>query len=316
MSISRRNFLGAASAAIVPASVFGQSAPSKMIRIAQIGCGRIARGSEFAGLLKHHALARYVAVCDLDSARVSDAKSLIETYYEKNLGAGKYDQVATYSNYQEMLADKSIDAVCISTPDHWHAQPAMEAALAGKDIYLQKPASLTIREGRQMADVVKRTGTHLPARQPAALRHTVPLLGRIDPQRTPRQAQGDLHRSARRPAGRRRARNARPRISITTCGSARRPRSTTPRSASIRKPPTPRPLRPPRLAALRAVRRRHDHRLGRAPYRHRALGHGPRSTPAPPMSSPPPSSPRKDCWTFTDRITSAACMRQRRHRRT
>jgi predicted dehydrogenase len=57
-----------------------------------------------------------------------------------------------------MLADKSIDAVCISTPDHWHAQPAMEAAIAGKDIYLQKPASLTIREGRQMADVVKKTG--------------------------------------------------------------------------------------------------------------------------------------------------------------
>jgi predicted dehydrogenase len=57
-----------------------------------------------------------------------------------------------------MLADKSIDAVCISTPDHWHAQPAMEAALAGKDIYLQKPASLTIAEGRQMADVMQRTG--------------------------------------------------------------------------------------------------------------------------------------------------------------
>jgi myo-inositol 2-dehydrogenase/D-chiro-inositol 1-dehydrogenase len=56
-----------------------------------------------------------------------------------------------------MLADKSIDAVCISTPDHWHAQPAMEAALAGKDIYLQKPASLTIAEGRRMADVVRRT---------------------------------------------------------------------------------------------------------------------------------------------------------------
>ena len=57
-----------------------------------------------------------------------------------------------------MLQDRSIDAVCISTPDHWHAQPAMEAALAGKDIYLQKPASLTIREGRQMADVLRQTG--------------------------------------------------------------------------------------------------------------------------------------------------------------
>ena len=57
-----------------------------------------------------------------------------------------------------MLQDKSIDAVIISTPDHWHAKAAMDAAIAGKDIYLQKPASLTIREGRQMSDTVHRTG--------------------------------------------------------------------------------------------------------------------------------------------------------------
>ena len=66
--------------------------------------------------------------------------------------------MAVYQDYREMLQDKSIDAVIISTPDHWHAQPAMDAALAGKDIYLQKPASLTIAEGRQMSDIVHRTG--------------------------------------------------------------------------------------------------------------------------------------------------------------
>ena len=55
-----------------------------------------------------------------------------------------------------MLLDKSIDAVMISTPDHWHSQPAIEAALAGKDIYLEKPTSLTIKEGRLLSDVVKR----------------------------------------------------------------------------------------------------------------------------------------------------------------
>ena len=86
MKTSRRSFLGAASATIVPSSVFGQSAPNNIIRMAQIGCGRIARGSEFGGLLKHHALARYVAVCDLDSVRAADAKSLIETYYGKDAG--------------------------------------------------------------------------------------------------------------------------------------------------------------------------------------------------------------------------------------
>ena len=158
MTISRRAFVGASSFTILPARVFGQNAPSKTIRIGQIGCGRIARGSEFSGLLKHHAQARFVAACDLDTVRVADARQLIESYYERTLGTGKYEKVATFADYRDLLADKSIDAVCISTPDHWHAQPAMEAAIAGKDIYLQKPASLTIAEGRQMADVLKRTG--------------------------------------------------------------------------------------------------------------------------------------------------------------
>src|SRR5690242_11949823 len=152
---NRREFLKSAVVAgfpaIVPASVFGQSAPSNRIQVAQIGCGRIARGSEFPGILRNSAEARYVAVCDLDSVRVEDARRLLET-------AQKAAGIKTYSNYREMLEDKSIDAVCISTPDHWHAQPAMEAALAGKDVYLQKPASLTIQEGRHMADCLKRTG--------------------------------------------------------------------------------------------------------------------------------------------------------------
>jgi predicted dehydrogenase len=63
-----------------------------------------------------------------------------------------------YDDYREMLLNKDIDAVMISTPDFWHAQPAMEAAIAGKDIYLQKPTSLTIHEGRQLANVIKKTG--------------------------------------------------------------------------------------------------------------------------------------------------------------
>jgi len=64
--------------------------------------------------------------------------------------------VKSYGDYKELLLDKSIDAVMITTPDHWHSQPAIEAALAGKDIYLEKPTSLTIAEGRLLSDVVKR----------------------------------------------------------------------------------------------------------------------------------------------------------------
>jgi predicted dehydrogenase len=160
--MQRRKFLKSAAVAgfptIVPATVFGQSAPSNLIQVAQIGCGRIARASEFPGIFRHHDRARFVAVSDLDSVRAADAKTLIEQTYTARIGAGKFAPVRNYPDYRDLLADKSIDAVCISTPDHWHAQPAMEAALAGKDVYLQKPASLTIAEGRHMADVLKQTG--------------------------------------------------------------------------------------------------------------------------------------------------------------
>jgi myo-inositol 2-dehydrogenase / D-chiro-inositol 1-dehydrogenase len=151
---SRRRFLRstvAAFPAIVSSRVLGKNAPGNLIQVAQIGCGRIARSSEFPGLLKHSDRARVTAVCDLDRVRLADGKQLVENHYGST-------GVKTYEDYREMLEDKSIDAVAISTPDHWHAQPAMEAALAGKDIYLQKPASLTIREGRQMADVIRKTG--------------------------------------------------------------------------------------------------------------------------------------------------------------
>jgi predicted dehydrogenase len=164
-SCSRRGFLkGSLRAAvvigfptIVPARVFGPNAPSNMIQVGQIGCGRIARDSEFKGILRNSDVARYVAVCDLDTIRLADAKHLLEEAYAQKFGAGKYTEIKTYGDYREMLQEKSLDAVCISTPDHWHAQPAIEAALAGKDIYLQKPASLTIKEGRQLADTIKRT---------------------------------------------------------------------------------------------------------------------------------------------------------------
>jgi myo-inositol 2-dehydrogenase/D-chiro-inositol 1-dehydrogenase len=143
---------------IVPSSVFGKSAPSNLIQVAQIGCGRIARASEFPGVLKNADVARYVAACDVDPVRATDAKETIEKFYAEKFGRDHVASIKTHKNYREMLADKSIDAVCISTPDHWHAQPAMEAALGGKDIYLQKPASLTIAEGRQLADTIKKTG--------------------------------------------------------------------------------------------------------------------------------------------------------------
>jgi myo-inositol 2-dehydrogenase / D-chiro-inositol 1-dehydrogenase len=140
-----------------PARASTRPSANSYINIAQLGCGRIGRTMDIPGIMKHPDRARIVAVCDLDSVRLADGQQLVESGYAKALGSNGV-KVKAYKNYREMLQDPSIDAVAISTPDHWHALPAIEAALAGKDVYLQKPASLTIAEGRQMADVMAKTG--------------------------------------------------------------------------------------------------------------------------------------------------------------
>ncbi len=145
---------------IVPSSVFGKNAPSNKINIGQIGCGRIARDHDMPGTMQHD-VARVIAVSDLDSNRMADGKKKVEDYYNKKTVSSSAVDVKMYGDYKEMLLNKDIDAVVISTPDHWHSQPAMEAALAGKDVYLQKPTSLTIAEGRKLSDIVRKQGTIL-----------------------------------------------------------------------------------------------------------------------------------------------------------
>ena len=140
---------------IVPASVFGKNAPSNKINIGQIGCGRIARSHDLIDTMAYD-VANVIAVCDLDSKRMKDAKELVDKFYQEKKGKINYRGTKVYGDYREMLMDKDIDAVLISTPDHWHAQPAMEAAIAGKDIYLQKPTSLTVKEGRQLVNAVQK----------------------------------------------------------------------------------------------------------------------------------------------------------------
>jgi myo-inositol 2-dehydrogenase / D-chiro-inositol 1-dehydrogenase len=164
--VSRRNFvkksvLGAAGTfivpVIVPSTVFGKNAPGNKISIGQIGCGRIGREHDIPMIIKND-IARYVACSDLDTKRLVEGKKYIEKWYTDNLKKTNYVDVKTFPDYRDLLLNKDIDAVVISLPDHWHAQVAIEAALAGKDIYLQKPASLTIKEGRQMSNIVNRTG--------------------------------------------------------------------------------------------------------------------------------------------------------------
>ena len=164
--MKRRNFIkktamgmtaGIIIPTIVPSTVFGKSAPSNKINIGQIGLGRIARTHDLRETLKYD-IARIIAVSDVDSKRLKEGKQLVDEFYGKKTENKKYLDSKMYDDYREMLQNKDIDAVMISTPDHWHSQPAVEAALAGKDIYLQKPTSLTVHEGRILSDIVQEKG--------------------------------------------------------------------------------------------------------------------------------------------------------------
>ncbi len=167
-SISRRNFLKnsakgtagvlalSAFPTIVPASVFGKNAPSNRVNVGVIGCGRIGQSWDMPGVMKQEQ-AQMMAVCDLDKKRVQDAKKLVDDFYTKKFSK-PYAGAKTYDNYEDLLANKDIDAVVISTPDHWHVVPAIHAVRAGKDVYMEKPASLTISEGRMLSNEVYKSG--------------------------------------------------------------------------------------------------------------------------------------------------------------
>jgi predicted dehydrogenase len=157
--ISRRQFLkssaiGAAGLAaapmFVPSSAFGANGK---ILVGQIGCGRIALTMDVPGIMKHD-IAQIVALCDVDSKRLAALKKDLEARYAKRKDGGTVT-VKTYEDYRELIRDGGIDAVSISTPEHWHAESIVLAALAGKDVYVQKPLTMTIEEGRLVSDTVR-----------------------------------------------------------------------------------------------------------------------------------------------------------------
>ena len=160
ISNSRRKFIKNAAILsiapyIVPSSVFGKNAPSNRINVGAIGTGRISRIHDMPGVWRHD-FAQVIAVCDLDANRAQDAKKLVNEYYTKKNGS-PFDGVKVYTDHRELLNNKDIDAVLISTPDHTHAMIGVAAAKAGKHIYMQKPASLTIAEGRKISDVIQKS---------------------------------------------------------------------------------------------------------------------------------------------------------------
>jgi predicted dehydrogenase len=179
---------------IAPASVFGQNAPSKRITLGVIGCGNQST-VDLPEWLKNDDC-QIVAVADVNragSGYKNDTQYLgrepqrdfINRAYAQKTTSGNYKGCVAYSDFRELLARPDIDAVAIITPDHWHSVMTVLAARAGKDIYCQKPLTLTIAEGRDMIAAVRaqrrilQTGSQ--HRSNAIIRHACELVrnGRI-----------------------------------------------------------------------------------------------------------------------------------------
>lgn len=166
-NISRRDFVSKASLAlgsflIVPRHVLGGKkadgsrylAPSDIISLGFIGTGKQGRGLTSSFLNTNEV--RIAALSEVYQAKAQLTLDRIKMHYEKNTQLGTFSEIPVYQDFRELLNRKDIDAVVIATPDHWHAAMAVRAAEAGKDIYCEKPLSLTVREGRAMVNAAQK----------------------------------------------------------------------------------------------------------------------------------------------------------------
>jgi predicted dehydrogenase len=185
VKINRRRFLeGAITTAVgtagfplvVPSSALGRAGnvpPSSRVNMGSIGVGGMGTNNMRAFLTQPDV--QVVAVCDVTEASNEyghwykkgwqgawfgrePARKIVEDHYAKKSQSGRYKGCGAYVDFRELLARDDIDAVCITTPDHWHAIPVITAAATGRHIYCEKPMSLTIAEGQAMVKAVRRHG--------------------------------------------------------------------------------------------------------------------------------------------------------------
>jgi predicted dehydrogenase len=161
--LSRRSFLHSAAGALAGplalSSALGDDkkpAASDRLAIGFIGMGTMNRGH--LGWFLGQKDVQVVAVCDVDTTRREHARETVEKRYGEAKKSGAYKGCDAYNDFRDVLKRPDIDAVVIATPDHWHAIPVIEACQAKKDIYCEKPLSLTIREAKLMMDAVRKYG--------------------------------------------------------------------------------------------------------------------------------------------------------------
>lgn len=201
--LTRRTFLKSTTASVaipylLPSSVFGANAPSNRITMGCIGVGGMGTNN-MMGFLNNDDV-QMLAVCDPEKGTNiynhwynkggwlgrEPAMDRVNKHYAAKTQSGTYKGCDGYVDFRKLLARKDIDAVMIAPPDHWHAIPTITAAKLGKDIYCEKPLTLTVAEGQAVVRAVKRsnvvfqTGTHHRSAD-THLRHVCELIqnGRI-----------------------------------------------------------------------------------------------------------------------------------------
>jgi predicted dehydrogenase len=165
-SLPRRAFLqrgltgilaAAAAPNFFPARLFGQNAPSNQLTVGIVGNGLIA--SSHIGTLIGRDDCRVLATSDVVRAKAEKARDRMLAAYGKNKDSGSPARgLDIYARYEDLIARPDIDVVFVCTPDHWHAAISKAAMVAGKDVYCEKPLTLTVREGRVLVDTARRYG--------------------------------------------------------------------------------------------------------------------------------------------------------------
>ena len=160
--VTRREFIGRSAALAAPLFV-SRSALGTQDRAP--ATSRLGIGFIGMGVMNYNHLKRFlgypdvqvVAVCDVDPSRREFARKTVEDKYSK-AGDASYKGCAAFSDDRELLQRKDIDAVVIATPEHWHALEIITACKAGKDVYCEKPPTLTVHEARLIIEAVRKHG--------------------------------------------------------------------------------------------------------------------------------------------------------------
>lgn len=142
--MNRREFIGASAASALVRAASGQQTgqqPTRPTRVGLIGCGWYGK----CDLLRLIQVApvEVTALCDVDSRMLDEAAGIVAGRQRSR------QRPRTFGDYREMLRTRDLDIVLIATPDHWHALPMIAAVEAGADVYVQKPISVDIAEGRR-----------------------------------------------------------------------------------------------------------------------------------------------------------------------